>query len=70
MSAYNHTSHGALDMQTASDVFYNRVLRVSGARPEPLLELAKGILKTFFRRLLIGSMSLATRKSASRDVSM
>ena len=30
VSAYNHTSHGALDMQTASDVLYSRVLRVSG----------------------------------------
>ncbi len=51
MSAYNHTSHGALDMQTASDVFYSRVLRVSGARLEPLLELAKRHIEDDFPKV-------------------
>jgi len=51
VSAYNHTSHGALDMQTASDVFYSRVLRVSGARLEPPLELAKRHIEDDFPKV-------------------
>ena len=51
VSAYNHTSHGALDMQTASDVLYSRALRVSGARPAPLLELAKKHIEDDFPKV-------------------
>ncbi len=64
MSAYNHTLHGALDMQTASDVLYSRVLRVSGARPEPLLELAKKHIEDDFPK--VGDWFYVTRPIETR----
>ncbi len=38
-------------MQTASDVFYSRVLRVSGAKLEPPLELAKRHIEDDFPKV-------------------